>query len=89
MLSTSALDTESEQLVQAAIDELMQNRTVIVIAHRLSTIQRANRIIVLERGRVVESGSHEELLAKNGQYRQLYDVQFQSITRKPSVAPIS
>jgi len=86
--ATSALDTESEKLVQAAIDELMQNRTVIVIAHRLSTIQRANRIIVLEQGQVVESGSHEELLAKNGQYRQLYDVQFQSITRKPSVAPM-
>jgi len=74
--ATSALDTESEILVQKALNNLMQNRTTFVIAHRLSTIRSADVIYVLENGRVVESGSHEELLALNGSYTRLYNMQF-------------
>ncbi|MDR2876019.1 MAG: lipid A export permease/ATP-binding protein MsbA [Methylobacillus sp.] len=74
--ATSALDTESEQHVQKALDELMRNRTSIVIAHRLSTIENADRILVMEQGEIVESGTHEELLALNGHYTKLYRKQF-------------
>jgi len=74
--ATSALDTEAELLVQEAIDRLMQNRTVFVVAHRLSTIQHADRILVLDGGHVTERGTHEELLAVDGLYRYLYDLQF-------------
>ena len=74
--ATSALDTESERHVQAALDELMQNRTSIVIAHRLSTIENADRILVMEQGRIIEGGSHAELLALNGHYAKLYQKQF-------------
>ena len=74
--ATSALDTESEQLVQQAINNLMKNRTAIVIAHRLSTIQRADRIIVLQDGRITEAGKHSELLTKGGTYARLYNLQF-------------
>ncbi|NTU69044.1 MAG: ABC transporter ATP-binding protein [Chlorobiaceae bacterium] len=74
--ATSALDNESEKVVQDAIDHALSDRTALVVAHRLSTIRNANRIVVLERGRVVESGSHEELLAVNGLYRKFYDIQF-------------
>lgn len=75
--ATSALDTESERLVQTALDELMSDRTVFVIAHRLSTVMRADLIIVLERGRIVEQGTHDQLMALGGTYRKLYDLQFQ------------
>ena len=75
--ATSSLDTESEKLVQEALKELMIGRTVLVIAHRLSTVQSADQIIVLERGRIVEEGSHKELLSLNGKYAEFYDVQFQ------------
>lgn len=74
--ATSALDTESEQMVQAALNNLMQNRTTLVIAHRLSTVLHADRIVVLEAGRVVESGTHSQLLDIDGAYRRLYEIQF-------------
>jgi subfamily B ATP-binding cassette protein MsbA len=74
--ATSALDTESERLVQGALDELMKNRTVFVIAHRLSTIARADMIIVMDQGQIIEQGSHAELLAMGGKYKYLYDIQF-------------
>lgn len=73
--ATSALDTESERYVQAALDELMRGRTTLVIAHRLSTIERADRILVLSQGRVVETGSHHELLAQGGAYARLHSLQ--------------
>lgn len=74
--ATSALDAESERLVQQALGNLMQDKTSIVIAHRLSTIRRADKIVVMERGRVIETGKHEELLATGGVYKKLYDLQF-------------
>lgn len=74
--ATSALDTESEKEVQAAIENLMMNRTTLVIAHRLSTIKHADVIHVMKDGRIIESGTHRELLHKNGEYKRLYDLQF-------------
>jgi subfamily B ATP-binding cassette protein MsbA len=79
--ATSALDTESEALVQAALQNLMVGRTVLVIAHRLSTVRRADRIVVLEGGRIVEIGSHEDLVGRLGTYRKLYDLQFTDESR--------
>jgi subfamily B ATP-binding cassette protein MsbA len=73
--ATSALDTESENLVQEALENLMKNRTSLVIAHRLSTIKNANRICVLDKGEIVEEGTHEELLTLNGRYKKLHDMQ--------------
>ena len=75
--ATSALDSESERHVQAALETLMRGRTTLVIAHRLSTIEKADRIVVLQKGRIVESGSHAELLAQNGVYAQLHRIQFE------------
>ncbi len=73
--ATSALDTESEQLVQIALENMMKNRTSVVIAHRLSTIQKADTILVLQKGNIIEQGKHDELLAKNGVYKKLVDMQ--------------
>nr|HPG83371.1 ATP-binding cassette domain-containing protein [bacterium] len=81
--ATSALDTESELLVQQAIERLMRNRTSFVIAHRLSTILRADRIIVLEKGRMVQQGVHDELVAQPGLYQKLYTMQFRAAEVQP------
>jgi ATP-binding cassette, subfamily B, bacterial MsbA len=74
--ATSSLDTESERLVQEALERLMHDRTVLVIAHRLSTVQHADRILVLDGGRLIESGTHPELMERDGTYRRLYELQF-------------
>ena len=73
--ATSALDTESEKLVQEALSNLMKNRTSVVIAHRLSTIQHADKIVVMDKGRIVEQGTHEELLKLGGIYHKLIHMQ--------------
>jgi len=73
--ATSALDTESEQLVQKALEKMMENRTSIVIAHRLSTIQKADTIVVIQKGKIVEQGKHEELLAKKAAYYKFVNMQ--------------
>src|SRR5699024_6190497 len=73
--ATSALDTESEKLVQVALDNMMQNRTSIIIAHRLSTIQKADLIVVMQKGKIVEQGTHEELIQLNGTYSKLVSLQ--------------
>ncbi len=75
--ATSSIDTETEELIQDAIDKLTQGRTSIIVAHRLSTIKKADNIIVLDKGRIMEQGNHEELLAQNGIYRNLYEIQFE------------
>ncbi|MFL5547883.1 MAG: ABC transporter ATP-binding protein, partial [Gemmatimonadales bacterium] len=84
--ATSALDTESERLVQQAIERLMHHRTVLVIAHRLATVRNADEIVVLDAGRVVQRGSHEELLQTGGLYRRLYDLQFRD--EEPATAEV-
>ena len=73
--ATSALDTESEKLVQVALENMMQNRTSIVIAHRLSTIQKADKIVVMHKGQIVEQGTHDQLIAKSGTYNKLVSMQ--------------
>jgi len=77
--ATSALDSESERIVQLALSNLMKNRTTLVIAHRLSTIQKADRIVVMERGQIVEVGSHDDLLERGGVYKRLHAIQFQDV----------
>jgi len=83
--ATSALDSESEKLVQDALHNLMEHRTSFVIAHRLSTIKHANRILVMEDGKIVETGTHEQLLASSGLYQKYYDMQFIDIEDKRKI----
>ncbi len=86
--ATSSLDSESEGLVQEALERLMQNRTSVVIAHRLSTVQHASRIAVLNEGRLVELGTHDELLAQDGLYARLYRMQFKELVPVVIEAPV-
>jgi ATP-binding cassette subfamily B protein len=79
--ATSSVDTETEELIQEAIEKLMKGRTSIVIAHRLSTIQKADKIIVLDKGEIKEQGTHTELLEKNGWYAQLHKMQYKEVAR--------
>ncbi len=87
--ATSALDAESERLVQRAISNLVRNRTTIVIAHRLSTIRRADTIVVMEAGRIIETGTHSELLARGGQYKKLYELQFADEEEFPQITQMA
>jgi ABC-type multidrug transport system fused ATPase/permease subunit len=73
--STSSVDTQTEKLIQAALDALMEGRTTFVIAHRLSTVRRADMIVVMDAGRIVERGTHDELLARGGLYKEIHDLQ--------------
>lgn len=83
--ATSALDNTTEFLIQNALDELCKNRTTIVVAHRLSTVKNANNIFVISGGRIIENGSHDELLSKGGIYKSLYDLQFRDLNEADSV----
>ena len=74
--ATSSVDTETEQLIQLATDKVTQGRTSIIIAHRLATIQKADTILVMEAGKIIERGNHQELLKQNGHYKMLYELQF-------------
>jgi ABC-type multidrug transport system fused ATPase/permease subunit len=73
--STSSVDTQTEKLIQSALDTLMEGRTTFVIAHRLSTVRRADMILVMDKGQIVERGTHEELLARGGLYKEIHDLQ--------------
>jgi len=74
--ATSSLDIESERLVQSALEKLIKNRTTFIIAHRLSTVRNADKILVLEKGKIVEQETHKELIKKKGKYYQFYSLQF-------------
>ena len=79
-LEASSLDAESERLIEVAMTDLLRGRTTLIIAHRLSTVRRAARVLVIEQGRVVEEGTHDELLARGGLYSRLYRVQLEAVS---------
>ena len=82
--STSSVDTQTERMIQEALENLMKGRTTFVIAHRLATVRRADLILVMEKGRIVERGTHEELLARGGLYKAIHDLQLQqTLARSP------
>ncbi len=83
--ATSALDTVTEHLVQEALNNVMKDRTVLAIAHRLSTVQKADLILVIDEGRIIEKGNHNELLKHNGAYRKLYDMQFSQVAETKDI----
>ena len=87
--ATSSLDSESEALVQQALERLMRGRTTFIIAHRLSTVQHANRILVLDGGRAVQLGSHEELVTQEGLYRRLCELQFREPPERGDLAAVT
>ena len=84
--STSSVDTQTEKLIQEALENLMKGRTTFVIAHRLATVRRADLILVMEKGRIVERGKHEELLARGGLYKAIHDLQLPQQTPKSVTA---
>ncbi|HTK07937.1 MAG TPA: hypothetical protein VL485_12265, partial [Ktedonobacteraceae bacterium] len=86
--ATSSLDSRAERLIQQALETLMQGRTVIAIAHRLSTIQRAEQILVVDQGHIVERGTHDQLLQHSGHYQRLYQAQFLTPAQEPTQAEI-
>jgi ATP-binding cassette subfamily B protein len=86
--ATSSIDTETEQLIQQAIERVMRNRTSIVVAHRLSTIQRADQIMVLHHGEIRERGTHQQLLALRGLYWKLYKLQYSDVSRPTTVVEV-
>jgi len=86
--ATSSVDTQTEALIQEALQELLKNRTALIIAHRLSTIKHADRILVVHKGEIWEEGSHDELLAKNGLYARVYDLQYRFQERDGNIAPL-
>ena len=85
--ATSALDTESERYIQEALGDLMKNRTTLVIAHRLSTVENADKILVMENGKIIEVGNHQDLLAADGTYAALYKIQFSDDAEFDDVEP--
>ena len=87
--ATSSLDSEAERRIQAALEMLVEGRTTVAIAHRLSTIQRADQILVVQEGRIVERGTHEALLRQSGLYQRLYEAQFASQTVGETPSPAS
>ncbi len=85
--ATSALDAESERLVQEALENLMESRTTLIIAHRLATVRKADRILLLDKGKVIASGKHEELVHRGGLYARLAALQFRDVSAVVSGAP--
>jgi len=86
--STSSVDTQTERLIQQALDRLMEGRTTFVIAQRLSTVRRADQILVLDQGRVIERGTHDQLLAQDGLYREIYELQLRGQEAASNESPV-